>query len=680
MSLPLEFPGAETPWRSVPRTVPGGLDSPYENQANQEADNIADAVTQLRNQATNLSAQAEAFLEECRAFTLPPNVINYVQPVYNAAGFNTFIIPDTFPTVPDADDFDVDSASIDSDFDATFVDSPDAGTPPDTLPTIPDVPVTSFNGARPAEPPSQDIDIPSAPDFSYNLQPIPVPDALAAAPSSRLLYTIQTPQAISITPLSADEIDAAISRVRALVNERTAFSAYGEISPALFAYVSSLLESPSFFTEALNAANERRDAYASKINSDLHNTYRRRNIDLSIDFSTWLQEEERLDSARNAVSNTAALGRWNNDALFLAYQSAEKVHSQAMDLYGFVLSAEVDALLADAETQILWLEAAASAYEGAKARFEVAALASETAYAQTMARVSEYEAELLGVRAESDAYIAEARAFSAQERGKATQVNVSAALVDAEKAKAKAFDTQAKAIRARAEALEVSLAKYRGDVASWSAGVASAQSIWKEYSAKASAVTAENRAKAAKVQFSTAKNSSVVAETRLLAAQARQGISDFLVGSAKRRASLTEIGLKNDAVSKYMQAQSAQYAAELSSAKLYLLPEEARLEGVSTELAASSRYFVSAMEAAARAAEQAQNTNIQLAEAYNLVQKAAGEGAAAIEAGRLTALRAGVSVSAAGSIGASGTSSLGLSQSYSYSIDESQSASDSTEV
>jgi pyruvoyl-dependent arginine decarboxylase (PvlArgDC) len=143
---------------------------------------------------------------------------------------------------------------------------------------------------------------------------------------------------------------------------------------------------------------------------------------------------------------------------------------------------------------------------------------------------------------------------------------------------------------------------------------------------------------------------------------------------------LTEVGLKNEAVHKYMEGQSAQYGAALSSANLYLLPEQARLEGVTSELAASSRYFISAMEAAARAAEQAQSTNIQLADAYNLVQKAAGEGAAAIEAGRLSSLRAGVSVSASGGIGASGQYTYSLSKEYANSVSEGQSASDSIKV
>jgi hypothetical protein len=627
-----------------------------------------------------LSVKAEQFLEECRAFTLDPSVIVYVQPNYNSAGFNTFVIPTDIPEVPDAEEFDVAAADIDSDFNASFSSSPALVGPSDDIPVLPDVPTTGFQGTKPPELVAQDVEVPGAPTFAYTMQPIPTPDALQPIPAKQVNYTVQVPQTISVEPLSTTDIDAALSTIKNLVNNRTTFSAYGEIDPVVFAYVSSLLTVPTFFTQVLEDADGRRSSYSAKINGDLSSVYRRRHIDLSIDFSSWLQAEENYDSQRNDISNAAALARWKNDALFLAYQSAEKAHSQAMELYGFVISAEVDALLSDAEVQLMWLEAAAAAYEGAKIQFEAAALAAETAYTQAIANVSQYEAEMLAVRTEADVYMAEAKAFSAGERAKVAQVNVASALVDGEKAKAKAYDAQARALRAKAEALEVSLAKYRGEVAIWSADVAQAQAIWKEYSARARAVAGENRAKGAKVQFSNSKNAAVVAQTRLLAAQAREGVSSFLVSSAKRRAALTEIGLKNDAVAKYMQAQTAQYNAELSSANLYLLPEEARLEGISTELSASSRYFVNAMEAASRAAEQAQSINTQLADAYNLVQKAAGEGAAAIEAGRLSALRAGVSWSAGGSIGAGGSSSLGLGQVYSYSISESQSASDSTNV
>lgn len=650
--------------------------SDNEEQANVLANKIAQEVEDLRDEANELALLAEEFVDACKEFTANVPPVIYVQPGYTEGVFHTMEAPD-IPEAPTLPEITIDPPNTSEPDFPEFVPSPVQESPSTEDLQFPTEPGAIVPGDLPAMPAVVEVEIPTAPSAEYSMQPLPTVTALPAAPTIGTAPTIVQPKALSDAGIDAPDFTSEIARLEKLAGTPVRVKEYQAVVPSVFGAIGGLLTgatSPAHqdYIDLSAALGREAGSFAS-------NSMTRRGLNGDT-IGTTMQLANDLARLNAVKSAMAADELFRDDARKLRFTLSVAAHSQAMNLAKLLTDLEFSTLVDYAEAQLARVAAVSAAYEGAVAALDGAAAQKTFEYTVEEGNEANYRLYIETIKAAGQQNRLSHKVFAITEGAKKTQVSTARTKVTAEDAKLQAFEAENQAVQAAAEGLDAKLVEYRGRVAAWSGRLAAAGAEWARYSARTDAISATNRAEAARLESQTLENRIIVTQAQAAAADLTADLADFRLGVATRQAELTNTQILNRLASDKARLSAEEYKRFIAGENLDATLKRPMLDGLAAGYKGSARFFAAATEASGRAAEMTQSANEQLAKAYAVAQEAAGRAVAAIESGRYSQMRASVSLSASGDLGASGGAGTTRSNSLSWGVREGWTSSKSFNV
>lgn len=680
MSDVFSFPGASTPWASEPAKVVTGLAplGEIESQATLEASSLAGRVLDLRAQADEYATKAYQYIDRAAAFNERVGKVTYVVPAYAAPDLREmhgfFGSSPGVSTLPSMSMAAYSSALDQGTFDASAApDEPVIG----ALPSIDAPQASTVSIAPPTMPVLSDVVIRDAPELNITVGAVPAVPGVGAAPDIRFDGHDLGPGALpaQIPTIDGDDIDVALDRLRSLTGRGVTIPGYAQRFPEVFSVTGSLLagdlvvDADGIIAQA-NERNQRASADHDRIMAGL---WADRGLGARSDavVSLYNQTMQSRNSLNEAADNVAAKGRLLDDALREAYRLGVAAHGMMIDIELSLYDAEFDALMLVATSSLERTKAVVAAYNAAAARFNAQIDRMGVEYALVEARAGRHRSrvEIAGARSRLNSAIADA--FSAQERGKQTDARLFGAKVGVNEARDRAFASRMRAIASRASAMKAEAERYKADVLMWESGVERTRALYKQASAKARAVVAQNQAEATKGRLSQVRNELVSVEARRLATMTAAHATQIRAQITERTNAYANIEAVNQAETAKAQAQATRYEGQVLQWSAGVETRSALLEGKAVEMDQATRFFAATMESHHRAATLTQQADQQLSEAYRVATEAAARAGAAVEAGRLSGFRATASIRAGADFSAQTGFRLSGQQGYYTNIDES---------
>lgn len=669
------FAGASTPWRTVngQTTTSFGPGNSIESKAVGTARDIAGKIGALRAQAEGYAAGAYSSIDACMRFSASVPKVTFVTPTYSSAALQSGDVGGE-PGV-DAPASPGGVASFNPPSNTASFSSGSAGAPPvGTLPRIGDVSSDISFGA-PAAPSAAGLTIAPAPSLTISIGN--VPDVAApSAPGSIELGSVDLGEVagFSVPGLADGEITQALDRLRSMSAGAVRIPRPDLVFPQVFEVAGSLLSGDLVVDsdavlrqsdERVRRASDRHDTAFAQIWSD-----RGFSVGAVAPYNAVMRARAEADALSN---NTAAAGRWLDDALLAAYTVGVAAHGMMLDLEMSLDDLEFEALLAEAEARLEQGRAVVAAYNGAAAVFRARVAASEAAYVVAETEAARYRTQVDLVQEQQKLNGAIADNFKAGEQAKQAEVQLFAAKVSGNEARVSAFEAQMRAEAAKVKTLQLDAEKYKAQVLAWEAQVEQVRSQYMQSRNKARMTAAQNQAIEAGVRASGALNEAIGVQARQAAAETAASAAKLRAEIQRRSSEHAAADAKNTFEAVVPKIAVAKYEAEVMSWAAQLDQKTGMLDGVAAEMSASARFFVSASESESRAAQISQNAQQQLAEAYKTAAEAAGRAGAAVESGRLSGYRATASLNARASLGADENYALSASDNFTESVRETDS-------
>ena len=680
MSNAFSFPGARTQWASEPAATVTGLAplAEIEAQAVAEASGLAGKVGQLRAQADAYAAQAYAYIDRAAGFNERIGKVTYVVPDYNGpdlremGGF--FGAAPSISAMPSMSMAAYTSALDGGTFSSSATPSePTIGALPEVVPPS----ASTISMAPPLPPPPIDVIIKPAPALSIDVDPIPSVPGIGPAPDILFDGHDLGPGILPahIPTIDDEDIETAIDRLRSLTGRAVTIPGYAQRFPEVFSVTGSLLSGETVFDsdEIIAQADERNQRASADHDRIMTNLWADRGLPARSDavVSPYNQVMQSRNSFNEAADNAAAKGRLLDDALREAFRLGVAAHGMMIDMELALYDAEFEALMLVSSSALVRAKAVVAAYNAVAAQFNAEIDRVGVGYSLVEARAGRHRAraDIAGTRSRLNTAIADA--FSAQERGKQADAKLFSAKVGVNEARDRGFASRMRAIASQASAMKADAERYKADVLMWEAGAERTQLIYKQASARARAVVAQNQAEATKARLSQVRNELVSAEARKLAtmttaraAEIRAQIAERVNAHVSTEAINQTEAIKTRALATHYEGRVLQWSAGVEA-------KSALLDGKAVEMDQATRFFAATMESHHRAATLTQQADQQLSEAYRVATEAAARAGAAVESGRLSGFRATASLRASADYGAKTGFRLSGQQGYYTGIEES---------
>lgn len=700
--MSFSFPGAKTYWASVsPRMLAPSDTFNFEARADTESTDIVSKIKELRTEAQAVAALAITHIDACAAFSAAPIDVTYAAPAYVPGGYNQLTIS-TVDTgfggsggskgvgvgmnpqgmapgmlgmlVPGSSSGGASSSKIKTIKEpSAFKDSTEAGTPsfkvsnqptPSTLGTMP---------AAPVAPSIDDLDPEDAPTVDVTVTDIEYPDAPDTKITVPALSKALIPDKLKIDAIKDKDIQKVLEKLKAAIEKQYQMPPIPNRFPEILVAVGQMLsESSPIHNETLKIIELRATEIDNAYTNAAKEVWSRRGLVSYADafiaeYTT--KETKRMTSQRTAYM-TMIKDLWKDDQYTEALKIGAMAHGLQMDMLMARASIEFNALFGTAEAQLELIKSAEYAYKAAMVKLEVAAANLTAEYAKASSSVDLFNTQVDIKISKADMNRARASLFEANESVKSARMDAAEVEKMADVARAKNYESRMKQISAKAEMLTLGLETYKGDVAAWGAKLIERKTEFDRYKAAASLVKAENRSKVASLSVQEAENAVDAAKTMISAAEASIEAGEEIFAITTRAASMSATDFANAKATSLSREASVKYATAAGNEATRLMGLRAQLAGIVEENQAASAYFTAAAEAAGRAADLTQTSNLQLSEAYATAQEAAGRAAAAIETGRLSGWNASATISASGALEHSYSNALSGGDSYSTNITE----------
>ena len=671
------FAGAETPWASQSATFISAFGTPAaEQMANTEAGNIASKINELRGEANALADQALRYINECAAFTASPVTVVYTPPTYAAGQYNKANVgspPSVTPTAGNANPASIKTINrIDPlvDSHGSFGSLPSTSTEPtdSSLGTIP---------AAPQDPVVDNITLAPAPSITVNPKPISIPAAPSISTEAPTIGDPMTPKPLKVEVDDADDVQNAIDALRSIASQTATSPPLIWQFPEIFTAIGMMISGNSpLYKTIIEDSITRASAFDDQYTEAVSTIWSRRNMTSYSDnaMPEFVSRETTRMTEQRAVFKRMLEGLWKDDLFKLGLRLGAAAYALAIDMKINMFNIQFDALMGAAEAQLELVKAAEMAYKGTLATLEAEAarLTAEYAVASAKADVFNLTADVQTNKADVNRAIASV--FEASESAKTVELQLAEVDKYSDIARLKNYEGRMKEIAASAETAALGLEKFKSRVAKWGADIMAHKVEFEQYKGRASRVKANNNAKVASLSAKEAEYASDVADTAVNAAKASIKAGEELFDIAVRTGALAATEYTNLIAASSDKEALAVYMLQAGAEAARLMSERAELAGITEENQGAAAFFTAAAEAAGRAADLTQASNIQLSEAYATAQEAAGRAAAAVETGRLSGWNASATISASGTLDAAITDALTGSESFSTSITQASNA------